>query len=273
MKSHYLRNRVAIVTGASSGIGRATAFKLAEAGCHVVLASRSLEKLQNLEKELIPYRVGVLAKETDISNADQVKELVDDTLKHFARIDFLINNAGTYFRQPTIELNISDIEKIMQVNFYGSLYCIFTVLPHMLLRRTGHIVVISSIDAIKGLPPDSAYVASKAALTGFAEVLRQELRTDNLYVSTIFPGRVDTPMISNLNVPWISSKISPEKVAKKVVQALQMKKPEIIVPAVNPRILLFFNSISSRLGDWLVKRLRLSGKEILEEKDIFQDSD
>jgi short-subunit dehydrogenase len=257
----WLNNRVAIVTGASGGIGKATAYGLSQKGCNVVLSARNHEKLLEIEKDLSYLRTGVISIPADITDPISVERLISKTLEHFARIDFIVCNAGEYFRCPVANLTISQIQRVFNVNFYGNLNCIFGVLPHMLQRGKGQIVIVSSMYAKKGLPPDAAYVASKAALSGLADVMRQELKESGIVVSTIFPARVDTPMISEISVPWISAKIKPQKVARAIIKALERKNAEIIVSSLGPKLLVAANTISPRLGDWLVKIFRLSGKE------------
>jgi short-subunit dehydrogenase len=131
----------------------------------------------------------------------------------------------------------------------------------MLTRGSGHIVVVSSVDGRKGLPQDAAYVSSKWAVTGFTDVLRQELHGTGVYATTILPGRVDTPMIAALRVPWVSRKISSERVAAAIVSAIRKRKAESVVPYPGPKTLIILSAISPRLGDWLVRIFRLEGKE------------
>jgi len=258
----WLNNRVAIVTGASSGIGKATAIALSRKGCHVVLCSRNLDKLLEIEKELSHLRNGIISIPVDITDPESVARLVTKTLEHFARIDFLICNAGEYLRCPAVRTTMAQIQHMLEVNFFGNLNCIYGVLPHMLNRGKGQIVIVSSMDAKKGIPPDAAYVASKAAISGFADVMRQELKAQGIKVTTIFPARVDTPMVSKLAVPPISSKIPPEKVAKVIVKSLEKKKTEIIVPGFGPKFLVLANIVSPAFADWLIKFFKLGGKEI-----------
>lgn len=143
------------------------------------------------------------------------------------------------------------MECVMAVNFHGCLYGILEVLPHMVERKTGHLVVVSSVDGKKGLPLDGAYVASKFAVTGLTDVLRQELRGTGVHVSTILPGRVDTPMIANLTVPKISAKIPPEQVANAIVGAILKKKPEVPVPYFGSKTFICLSNISPQIGDWI----------------------
>jgi hypothetical protein len=258
----WLNNRVAIVTGASSGIGKATAIALSRKGCHVVLCSRNLDKLLAIEKELSHLRNGIISTQVDITDPESVTGLVTKTLEHFARIDFLICSAGEYLRCPAVRTSMTQIRHLLEVNFFGNLNCIYGVLPHMLKRGKGQIVIVSSMDAKKGIPPDAAYVASKAAISGFADVLRQELKESGIKITTIFPGRVNTPMISQLTVPRISAKIKPEKVAKAIVKSLEKKKTEIIVPGLGLKFLFLVQTLSPAFADWLVNFFKLGGKEL-----------
>jgi len=256
-----LKGAVAVITGASSGIGRAAAAAFARAGADLVLAARNEGALRSLAAELTPLGREVLVVPTDVTQRPQIKRLVEEALARFGRIDVYVSNAGIYHRCPVRDLRLEDVERVMAVNFYGFLHGVQEVLPHMLARRSGHIVLVSSVDGKKGLPPDGAYVAAKFAATGLAEVLRQELHGTGVHVSTVLPGRVDTPLIADLSVPWISAKIPPERVAKAILKAVRKKKAEVIVPWLGPKTLIFLNTLSPRLGDWAVRIFRLEGKE------------
>jgi len=262
MKQKRLEDKVAIITGASSGIGRATAISMAGEGSRVVLASRRREKLEEVKREIEADGGEALIIPTDVVQRDQVKNLVKKTMEHFGRIDLIVCNAGIYFHRSVQNTTIEDIERVMAVDFYGVLYLIYEVLSHMLEKKSGHIVVISSVDGKRGLPLDSAYVASKFAVAGFTEVLRQELYGTGISVSTIFPGRVDTPMIADLEVPWISAKIPPEWVAKAIVDAILKKKIEVYVPYLSSKTLVLLNILFPRLADWAVRVFHLEGKKI-----------
>ena len=257
-----LSGRVAVITGASSGIGRATALEFAREGADLVLAARNETALAGLVAEIAALGREAIAVPTDVTRRPEVKRLVEEALARFGRIDIFVSNAGIYHRCPVRDLKIEDVERVMAVNFYGFLHGVQEVLPHMLGRGTGHIVLVSSVDGKKGLPPDGAYVASKFAVSGLAEVLRQELYGTGVHVSTVFPGRVDTPLIADLDVPWISAKIPPAKVARAILKAIKKKKPEIVVPWLGPKTLLLLNFLSPRLGDWAVRVFRLEGKEV-----------
>ncbi len=254
------KDRVAIVTGASSGIGRATALALAERGACLTLGARNSSALEQLAGQIQAMGGRAMALSSDVTRREQVEALVQACLSRWGQVDILVSNAGAYIRRPVAELEISDLERSMAVNFYGGVYAALAVLPHMTQRRSGHIVFVTSNNAKKGLPPDAPYVAAKFAMSGFAEVLRQELHGSGVSVSTIFPGRVDTPMIEDLKVPWLSAKIPPEAVAQAILRAIQRRQAEVLLPG-QVRLLNLVNFISPVLADWAVRTFHLEGQE------------
>jgi dehydrogenase/reductase SDR family member 7B len=262
MSDHRIRNAVTIITGASSGIGRATAQAFARSGARLVLAARSREPLESLKAELQTNGTEVLLVPTDVANEADVRRLVDETVARFGRVDIAVCNAGVYVRSAVKDLSLEGIEQCMNVNFYGTVHLIRSVLPLMLAQKSGHIVAVTSVDGRKGLPPDAAYVASKFAATGFMDVLRQELRGTGVFASTILPGRVDTPMINSLDVPAASPKIPASRVGRAVVRAVRRHRREIVIPFAGPKALIVLNALWPALGDWLVRVFKLEGKEI-----------
>ena len=255
-----MQDSVAVVTGASSGIGRATAIALADRGVRVVLAARRSGLLSDLEAEIRRRGGEACSRTTDVSSRDQVEALVAETLERFGKIDLAVAGAGLYVRGPAPKVRTEDFENAMAVNFYGVIHLMYAVLPHMLARRSGHLVAISSVDGKKGLPLDAPYVSSKFAVTGFMDVLRQELRGTGVHATTILPGRVDTPMIDDLAVPWISAKISSERVARTVVRSVRRGRAEVIVPWLGPKTLVVMNAFAPAAADWLVRFFRLEGR-------------
>ncbi len=259
-KSRDLQGKIAIVTGASSGIGRVTALALAKAGVNLALAARREELLREVSQEIEAIGQKALVVPTDVTKQDQVHRLVEETLSRWGQIDILIVNAGQYVRAPVRALSVEDLQHSMSINFYGGVHSVLSVLPHLLARGSGHIVLMATLDAKKGLPLDAPYVAAKFALSGFGEVMRQELHDTGVEVSTIYPGRVDTPLIDNLKVPLISAKINPEAVAKATLRAIRRRRPEMIVPKY-AGLIHYINVLSPRLGDWAVRVFRLEGWE------------
>ena len=182
----YFKDKVAIVTGASSGIGLATATLLAKYQAKVVLAARSEDKLEELSKELSSYS-DVLSVKTDVSVEADCRNLIEQTVKKFGHIDILINNAGISMRAMFKDLDLSVIHRLMDVNFWGTVYCTKYALPY-LLEAKGSVVGVISTAGYKGLPGRTGYSASKFAINGFLDTLRSEHLYDGLHVMIYAPG-------------------------------------------------------------------------------------
>ena len=250
---------VALVTGASRGIGRATALALARAGADVALAARSVDELERVAVEIEQGGRRALVVSTDVAERAQAEALVDRVSQEWGRVDVLVANAGLYLRRPLLRLGAEDVEQALQVNFYGSLYPILAVLPQLAERRRGHIVVVGSLDGRRAIPGDGPYAIAKAALSGLVQVLRQELRPLGVGVTGVYPGRIDTAMIADLHVPWVSRKVPPERVAAATVGAIERNRAEVVVPRSN-RLLLYADLLSPRATEWAIARLGLSGR-------------
>ncbi len=260
-KQNGLTDRIAIVTGASGGIGRATALALAEEGAHVALAARGVDALRAVAQAIESRGREALVVPTDVCQQDQVEHLVQATLERWGRVDILVANAGVYVRAPIASMTVADVQRSLAVNFYGELYAILAVLPTMCRQRSGSLVLISSMDGRKGIPTDGPYVVAKFALHGLGDVLRQELYGTGVYSTIVCPGRVATPMIAGMKLPRISAPISPEMVARAIVRAIYTHQPEVILP-FGARMLDALDYLSPRLGDWVVRLFRLQGREV-----------
>ncbi len=182
----YFKDKVAIVTGASSGIGLSTARALVKYGAKVVLAARSEEKLEQIHSELSQYS-DVLCVRTDVSVESDCSNLIEQTVRTFGRIDILINNAGISMRAMFRDLDLSVIRRLMDVNFWGTVYCTKYALPY-LLKTGGSVVGVISTAGYKGLPGRTGYSASKFAINGFLDTLRSEHLYDGLHVMIFAPG-------------------------------------------------------------------------------------
>lgn len=258
MGTNPFQGKVAIVTGASSGIGRATALALAEQGGWVALASRNGEALSALAEELKRQGRQVIVIPTNVTQREQVEALVEEVLAQWGRVDILISNAGEYIRAPITDLDPADLQRSLDVNFFGGVYCVKAVLPHMLAKKSGHIVFVTSMDGKIGLPPDAPYVSAKFALTGFCEVLRQEVHDSGIAVTNVLPGRVDTVMVEDLKFAWISPKILPESVAAAILNGIRKRKPIVIVPP-QAKLLYYINVFAPTLSDRLSRLFHLEG--------------
>ncbi len=252
--------RVCIVTGASSGIGRATALALAAQGSRLSLASRTEAALEAVAEDCRRRGAEALVVPTDVTSTSDVEHLIQATLDRWGRVDVLVACAGAYVRAHARSLTIEDLERSLAVNFYGAAHCLLGVLPHMLRQAGGHIILVTSMDAKKGLPLDGPYVAAKAAISGLAECMRQDLHGSGVHITTVFPARVDTPLIGSLRVPAVSAKIPPEAVASAIVKALRTRPLEVIIP-FQGRLLHYVNTLSPELGDWFTRVLHLEGWE------------
>ncbi len=254
-----LRDAVVLLTGASGGIGTATAHALARAGARLSLAARRREPLQALARELhARHGAAVHTATVDVTDEGQVRAWVQAAHRHFGRVDVVIANAGQYIRKPALQWQVDDFRRSLAVNFYGALHLVLAARPIFQAQRRGHIVLVSSLDAKKGLPLDGPYVAAKYALSGIGGVLRQELADLGVRVTVVYPGRVDTPMIADLEVPWISPKLPPERVARAIVRGIRRNRAEVIVPWTG--YLLYLDIIAPRLADYLVRKLNLAGR-------------
>ena len=261
MKKQFFQNKVVIITGASSGIGRATALVLSQLNAVVVLASRNEQKLESLKVEIQSKGGQALVIKTDTSSLEDTQRMAIETISKLGKIDILIANAGKYITDVSHEIDILSFKESMAINFFGTLNVIKSVLPEMKRQGNGHIVIVNSLDAKKGIIGDGPYVAAKSALDGFGDILRQELRTNGINITSIYPGRVDTPMIEHLKVPRVSPKISPEKVAKAIMKGIKRNKVLVIVPSTY-FLLGSLNNTFPCLMDWFYRKFKIEGEKI-----------
>jgi short-subunit dehydrogenase len=250
---------VIVITGASNGIGRAAALAFARCGAKVVLAARDEEKLGSLKEEIHGQGGQALAIKADICLFSDMQSMARETIAKWGQIDILIANAGQYVQDAPGDVDLGAYERSMAVNVMGTLHAVKSVLPEMLRRGRGHIVVMNSLDAKKGIVGDGPYVAAKAALDGFGDVLRQELKALGICVTSIYPGRVDTAMIQHIKVPWISPKLSPEKVVRAIMRGVRRGRAAVVVPRAF-FLLAPLNNLFPRLMDWAYRVLKIAGK-------------
>ncbi|PTX59865.1 NADP-dependent 3-hydroxy acid dehydrogenase YdfG [Melghirimyces profundicolus] len=188
-----LKGKTAIVTGASKGLGAAVARRFAEGGAKVAIGARSGDKLEALAKE---YPGHILPVPCDITQADQVKELVDRSVDRFGRLDILVNNAGVGRFDPVRDLSVEDWDRMMDVNLRGAFLASKYAIPH-LVKTKGHIVNVSSVAGTVTFPGGGGYCASKFGMMALADVLTQELKKDEVKVNTICPGSIQTEFFEN----------------------------------------------------------------------------
>ena len=230
-----LKNKVVIITGASSGIGKAIAIDCAKTGANVVLVARSKEKLDQVSSEIQKYNVKSLCVPIDVSRKKEVAEGISKILGTFEKIDVLINNAGIGVYGKFVEKDIRDMEQVVATNLFGTIYMTKAILPLMLKQGYGHIVNVGSVVSKIGIAYLSDYCASKFAVAGLSESLYQELKPLGIDVSIVYPGYVKTNFHNNPSFKNVGSSspvkgIEPEDVSKVVLKALEQKKFEYFVP-------------------------------------------
>lgn len=234
----YFSKKVVWITGASSGIGEYLSYALAAEGARLILSSRNLRELERVKATCHPDAEVLLAP-LDVADLDAIPELTQEVTKKMGPIDILINNAGVSHRDLALNTQLSVDRKIMDVNYFGTIALTKAVAPSMQARKSGQIVVISSVLGKIGAPYRSAYAASKHALHGFFDSLRAELYPDGISVTLICPGYVHTNVTANAlkgdgsanEVVAESTKggFPPDVFARKALKAIRQQRREVLI--------------------------------------------
>lgn len=260
-------NKTIWITGASSGIGEACAYKFAQEKANLILTATRAEKLEEVQQECI--RLGAQCKVLpyDLSNLEEIDALTDKALASFGSIDIAFLNAGISQRGKMAETDFSVDQKIMDVNFFAPVKITKRLLPTMIENGGGTIAVTSSISGKFGFPLRSAYASSKFALYGFFETVYAEYYTDNIRVVMVCPGRVRTNISYNalesdgrkhgLLDEGQAKGISSEQAAHKIVQAIHKQKPEVLVGG-NELLMVFINRFLPGLSRWIIRKIKPS---------------
>jgi short-subunit dehydrogenase len=249
-----LKGQVAIVTGASSGIGRTTAERFAAEGMRVVLGARRVERLAAVADGIRRMGGTARAVETDVTRPDQVGRLVEETVTAFGRVDILVNNAGLGYFGPVESTPVDEARYLFEVNVLGTLHGIQAVVPIMRRQKSGHIINVASIVGKRATPGNGLYSATKFAQVALSESLRLELRSAAIRVSVICPVSTLTEFFevasarSPMKFTAAGPTFSPDQVAAAIVRCVRRPRPEVMIyrPA---RFLVVLNALAPRLVD------------------------
>jgi short-subunit dehydrogenase len=255
-----IRDRSILITGASSGIGRATALECAKLGARMGLAARREEQLHQLAAEIRALGAQVYYMVTDVADGGQVKLFVDRGITTYGRIDVLVNNAGYGLRATLEETTPEEYQRLIQVNLMGAFYGIQAVLPHMKARQCGHIINVSSVVGVRAMPQSGAYSSTKFAMNALSEALRIEVADSGIDVSVVLPISTATEFFdvasrtSGKPAKPTGPVQSAEHVAKGIVSCIRKPRPEVYAypPA---RLLHALNALWPGLVDRYVKRV------------------
>lgn len=251
-----LEGRVAIVTGASSGIGEATAREFASRGASVVLAARNAGKISELEKSLSGAGYRTLAVVTDVSDRDSVDEMVRRTVEAFGTVDILVNNAGLGLSGRIEDLRAGDLRQVFEVNTVGPLNCIQAVLPHM--GRGARIINVSSVVGKRSVPKVGGYCATKFALNALTDALRVEVADRGVSVTSVYPGTTRTAFRENSRRTgdekrgWRPRAVGAEKVAKRIADAAE-RAPRDAYVTLSDRLYVAVTVLLPGLTDRLLR--------------------
>jgi short-subunit dehydrogenase len=255
-----MENKVVVITGASSGIGRACAEVFSANGYDVVISGRSAERLAEVEQVILQKGKMVCKVVADVSKEDDCRELVEEAIRYFGHIDVLINNAGISMRALFEELDLDVLRYVMDTNFWGAVYCTKFALPFLLASK-GSVVGVSSIAGKKGLPGRTGYSASKFALEGFLETLRTENIKKDLHVLIACPGFTATDIRNTaLSADGTRQGESPrdeqqmmtaEEVANHIYQAVIKRKRDLVLTS-NGKLTVLLNKFFPGLMDKIV---------------------
>ncbi|HUC79869.1 MAG TPA: SDR family oxidoreductase [Flavisolibacter sp.] len=259
MMADFFKDKVVVVTGGTDGIGKALVETLLMQGAKVATCARNHDKLYRLQSEFPSYPIHTVLADVSIEN--DCRHLIESTIKVFGGIDVLINNAGVSMRGLMKDTEVDVIRRVMEINFYGSVYCTKFALASI-IERKGAIVGVSSIAGYRGLPGRSGYSASKFALQGWLEALRTELLDDGVHVMWVCPGftasnirnaALNEKGAAQGESPLNENKLAtPEEVAEDILKAIRKRKRTLVLTFTGKQT-VFMNKFFPALSDKLVK--------------------
>ncbi|MET0389537.1 MAG: SDR family oxidoreductase [Polyangiales bacterium] len=268
-----LEQRVAVVTGAGSGIGRAVSVLLAERGCRVALADVNQAGLEETERQVRAKNATASVHHVDVSDRARMQSFAAEVVQKHGTVNVLINNAGVSVNGKFMDQSLDDFEWLMGINFWGVVYGCKFFLPHLLSAEEGHIVNISSVFGLLGVPQQSSYCASKFAVRGFTESLHSELKGTRVGITTVHPGGIATNIAAASRVTGdeqihksharavkaFRKMMPPEQAAAQIVRGITENRPRVLITR-ETHLLDFAKRVapvsSNRIVDWGFKRLQ-----------------
>jgi len=245
-------NKVVLITGASSGIGRALGIELAKKGASVGLLARRREVLAEVVKEIEARGGRALALPADVCHADQVKAAACELRRKFGYIDVLVANAGIGGTTYAVDLCEKEVAQLIRINILGVVNSVTAVMPHMINRGSGHLVAISSLAAYRGLPKSAAYCASKAGVSALFESLRIDLMNTGVEVSIIHPGFIKTPLTAGRKrMPYL---MELDDAIQKIIWAIEKRKKSYAFPWQLAAIVRACILLPNAIYDWIAVR-------------------
>lgn len=276
-----LQDRVVVITGAGSGIGRSLAVQLADHGCRLALVDINEENLNEISEQLRGQGVDVLSRKVDVASREQVYALADAVMEHFSEVHIVINNAGVALGATVEDMSYEDMEWLMGINFWGVVYGTKAFLPLLKQADAGHIVNISSVFGLIGVPTQAAYNAAKFAVRGFTESLRQELEIEggNVSCTSVHPGGIktniakaarmnDTSKITGMDSDRARAdfekmfRTTPEEAAKVIIRGIRNDSRRVLIGA-DARLI----DTMARTMPTFYQRLMVSGQKVLKKRN------
>lgn len=242
MSKISFKDKIVWIIGASSGIGESLAYEFCNEGAKVILSSRNQTELEKVKQNCNSDEESAFVLSLDITQENDILDKTELVLRSFKRIDYLIISSGIVARDLVQNIDLTIDRKIMETNYFGAITLTKSILPSMINSNSGHIVVISSLSGKYGVPKLSAYAASKHALHGFFDSLRSEISKQNIKITIIIPGFINTSIISkgmdgkgnlyNKNLSVNEKGMTPEKCASKIIQAIMNEKQEVLIGGI-----------------------------------------
>jgi short-subunit dehydrogenase len=258
--------KVAVVTGASSGIGWELAKQLAAKGCRVGIVARREEPLKELASAISATGGTAIVAAADVGNREQIEAAIAKVRAQFGPIDLVIANAG--IGRPTLRdpVNMHDVEETFRINLMGVVYTLSAAMPEMLARKSGHLVAVSSLAAYRGLPTESAYCASKAAVNVYLDGLRIHLRGTGVQVTTICPGFIKTPMTASNKFP-MPQLMTAEYAASRMLRAVAAGKKVYNFPGRLHFMVKLSRWMPDRVMNWIMGDYETEAKQAVADRE------